>query len=84
MKATGNKRILHLPIDNIPYEVEVTPIAFNEEKRFNISINGGDEHVYVWDDQIQAIRPLDDGAAIIPEPLEKAIGEQLMHTVILH
>jgi len=84
MKATGKKRKLHLPVDNIPYEVEVTALNVNEEKRFNISINGGEEHAYVWDEQIQSIRPLDDDAAVIPEPLEKAIAEQLIHTVILH
>jgi len=71
-------------IDNIGYDVQVTPVIANEEKRFIIKINNTPEHVYVWDEQIQSLRALDEEASVIPAALEKAISDKLLRTIVFH
>lgn len=85
MKTTSKKsesQTLDIRVDNIGYEVKVTPMIVNDEKRFVISINNSADHIYVWDEQLQSLRALDDGTSVIPATLEKAISDRLMHTVI--
>ena len=87
MKTTeGSKpqsKTLNIQVDITPYEVKVTSHIVNDEQRFDVQINGGDQHVYVWDEQIQSHRALDDEASIIPEALEKKISDQLMNTLVV-
>lgn len=79
----GESQALNILVDDIGYEVKVTPRMVNDEKRFEISINNGAGHIYVWDQQLQSLRALDDGTSAIPVTLEKAISDRLMHTIIL-
>ncbi|MGN6436552.1 MAG: hypothetical protein ACTHMM_08450 [Agriterribacter sp.] len=86
MKTEGRKpqsKTLNIEVDNMAYEVKVTSHIVNDGQRFDVQINGGDQHVYVWDEQIQSLRALDDGASVIPEALEKKISDQLMNTLVL-
>ena len=86
MKTTskkGESQTLNILVDNIGYEAKVTPITVNDEKRFVISINDSADHIYVWDEQLQSLRALDDETSTIPLTLEKAISDRLMHTTIL-
>ena len=86
MKTRSKKnesQTLNLRVDDIGYQVKVTPRMVNDEKRFEISINNGAGHIYVWDQQLQSLRALDDGTSAIPVTLEKAISDRLMHTIIL-
>ncbi len=71
-------------IDNVGYDVQVTPMMTNNEKRFIIRINNTPEQVYVWDEQIQSLRALDKEASIIPVALEKAISDKLLRTIVFH
>lgn len=86
MKTTqGNSqaKTLNIKVDNVAYEVKVIPHNMNNEQRFDVQINGGEQHVYVWDEQIQSLRALDDSASVIPEALEKKLSDELMNTLIL-
>lgn len=86
MKTRSKKnesQTLNLRVDDIGYQVKVTPRMVNDEKRFEISINNSAGHIYVWDKQLQSLRALDDGTSAIPVTLEKAISDRLMHTIIL-
>lgn len=79
----GESQTLNILVDDIGYEVKITPRLVNDEKRFEISINNSAGHIYVWDKQLQSLRSLDDGTSAIPVTLEKAISDRLMHTIIL-
>lgn len=86
MNTTSEKeeKTLYIVVDNVGYEVKVASVKVNDEKRFVIRVNDADDHMYVWDEQIQALRALDDEVSTIPATLEKAISDRLMQTVILH
>jgi hypothetical protein len=72
-----------LMVDKVPYTIRVTPFWFNEQKRFRISVNGDNGHVFAWDPDLVALHALDDDAAVLPDSLEKAISDKLAKTVII-
>jgi hypothetical protein len=76
-EAAGGKR-LTLLVDKVPYEVRVTPFTFNEERRYYVSVNGGEEHVFTWDTEASTLRAIDDEAADLPDSVEDAISRELM------
>lgn len=87
MKITSKKQSpqsFTVNIDNIGYDVIVTPMMINDEKRFVIRINNSADHIYAWDEQIQSLRALDDEASAFPAALEKAISDKLMPIMVLH
>lgn len=67
----------NLVLSGVPYTVKVSPFDFNTEKRFLVSYNGGDEHVFTWDSSIGRMSAIDDDAATMPDDLEQAIAEKL-------
>ncbi len=69
-------------VDKIPYRINVTSFLFNEEKRFNISVNGDSGHVFAWDPGIVGLHALDDDASTLPDSLEKAISDRLAKTIV--
>ena len=73
----------HLVVDKVPYMVRVTPFLFNEEKRFRISVNGDDGHVFAWDPDLVGLTALDEEASTLPVGLEKAISDKLFKTAVL-
>lgn len=72
-----------LVVDKVPYSIRVTPFWYNDEKRFRISVNGDDGHVFAWDPELVALHSLDDDASVLPDSLEKAISDRLAKTVIV-
>jgi hypothetical protein len=70
-------------VDKLPYQIHVKPLSFNDEKRFEISINGGESHLFAWDPEVTGLRALDDEAATLPDGLEKAISDKLVKTVVV-
>ena len=76
MTLTDEKKF-DLLVDKVPYLVNATPFTFNNELRFLIRINGGEEHVFTWDSEIGALRAIDDDAATLPVGLEEALSEKL-------
>ncbi len=82
-KTTGSTEYTYdLIVDKVPYSVKVTPFMFNNEKRFRISINGDNGHIFAWDPDIIGLHALDDDAATLPDSLEKAISDKLSKTVV--
>jgi len=71
-----------LVVDKVPYLIRVTPFLFNDEKRFRISVNGDNGHVFAWDPEIVGLHALDDEASVLPDSLEKAISDKLAKTVV--
>ena len=71
-----------LTVNKVPYHIEATPFLFNEERRFEIKVNGDDGHVFAWDPTIVGLRPLDDESATLPDELERAISDRLVKTVV--
>lgn len=87
MKAMSKKqspKSFSINIDNICYDVMVTPMMINDEKRFVININNAADHIYAWDEQVQSLRALDKEASVLPAILEKAISEKLMHVLVFY
>jgi hypothetical protein len=67
----------NLVLSGVPYSVKVAPFDFNEEKRFLVSYNGGDEHVFTYDSSVGRLTAIDDDASTMPDDLEQAIAEKL-------
>jgi len=76
MILTDKKRF-DLMLDGVPYSIAAEPFSFNGEMRYNIRINGGEEHVFTWDSELGALRAIDDGAGVLPVGLEEALSEKL-------
>ena len=80
--STNGRSSFDLTVNKVPYHVDILPFSFNEEKRFEISINGDDGHIFAWDPDIVGLRALDESASTLPDDLEKAISDKLVKTVI--
>jgi hypothetical protein len=78
----AGKTSFDLTVNKVPYHIEAIPFFFNDEKRFEISVNGDDGHVFAWDPTIIGLRALDDESATLPEELEKAISDKLVKPII--
>ena len=72
-----HERDFNLMVDSVPYLVHVSPFSFNDEVRFYISINGGDQHVFTWDSEVGGLRAIDDAAASLPVAVEEEISARL-------
>ena len=64
-------------VNKIPYLVKVVPFAFNEETRFKVKYDGGDEHIFTWDSSLKRLAAIDEDAATIPDDLEAAIAQRI-------
>ena len=73
-----DERSFDLVVDSVPYLVKVSPFTFNDELRFYISVNGGEQHVFTWDSEVSGLRAIDDGASRIPSTLEEEISTRLL------
>lgn len=72
-----NTQNFELVVDGAPFLVKATPFSFNEEKRFNVSYNGSEEYVFVFDTSVGRYIALGDDAVDIPSRLEVEIAERL-------
>ncbi|MCC6287406.1 MAG: hypothetical protein IT249_05935 [Chitinophagaceae bacterium] len=70
-------QLLNITVDNIDYDVKVTPVMINNYKRLIININDAADHIYTWDEQAHSLKALDEEVSVIPKPLEKAISDRL-------
>jgi hypothetical protein len=71
------ERSLDLVVDSVPYLVKVSPFTFNDEVRYYISVNGGEQHVFTWDSEVSGLRAIDDSSSRIPSALEEEISLRL-------
>ena len=63
--------------NGLPYLVQAIPFQFNNQKRFRISYNGGDENIFAWDTDLKRLRAIDEDAATFPDDLEMEISRKL-------
>lgn len=68
-------------IDGVPYFVQATPFEFNAETRFNVSFNGGEEVLFVWDSSLKRLSAIGDEAVDVPDALELEIANRLQSKV---
>jgi hypothetical protein len=73
-----NTKNFELIVDGVPYLIKASPFNFNEEKRFNVSYNGGDEVVFTYDVSLKRFVPLGDDSVEIPDNLESEIASKLV------
>lgn len=69
---------LNITVDGVPYFVEAKPFEFNDQIRYNITINGGPETVFVWNDDLQLFKPLGDDSSTLPDGLILSITRRIM------
>lgn len=73
----AEEKTFDLIVDSVPYLVKVSPFTFNDETRYYININGGDDHVFTWDSQVGGLRGIDDDASRLPSAVEEEISRRL-------
>ncbi|RYG53872.1 MAG: hypothetical protein EOO01_03180 [Chitinophagaceae bacterium] len=83
IKTDNTESNFDIVVDKVPYNVRVTPFWFNDERRFRISVNEAEGHIYAWDADLVGLSALDDEASVLPDTVEKAISDKLFKTVIL-
>lgn len=69
-----------LTVNGTSISVIATPYqTATEEKRYRVSINGSPVHIFAINQNLQRFTDIDRGALSneIPEPIEKAIGQEL-------
>lgn len=71
-----------LLLSGVPYFVKAEPFSFNDETRFKVSYNGGDEHIFTWDADQGRLSAIDDDAIEIPDDLEGAISSRLLNATM--
>lgn len=71
------KLSFNLLVDGVPYEVKAEPFSFNDEKRYNVSFNGSDTHIFAWDEETLRYAPLGDAVTELPMALEQEIASRL-------
>ena len=69
---------IELLVDGTPYDVKVKPYDFNGQRRFEVSFNGSDTHIFVYDTQLKQLTAIGDGSDTIPANLEEAISNELI------
>lgn len=76
----GNQTVheLNTMVDNVPYFVEAVPFQFNDQVRYNIMINGGPTDVFVWDEDVQLFKALNEDASTLPDGLIRAITTRIL------
>lgn len=72
-----------LLLNGVPYFVKAEPFQYNDETRFKVSYNNGDEHIFTWDAGLGRLSAIDDDAISIPDELEAAISSKLLNTTIV-
>ncbi|MFT3704823.1 MAG: hypothetical protein QM802_20830 [Agriterribacter sp.] len=75
-----------ITIDDLLYEVRVTPLLINDEQRFVVSVNNAADHIYAWDEKTSALTLVEEVISVLPESLVIALTEKLLlaHLLPVH
>lgn len=78
--ANGAEKItrFNVTVQQIPYQVDISSFKFNNEKRYNVTINGGPRDIFAWDSEMEMYKGLDDPSAILPDGLMIEINKKLL------
>lgn len=71
----------NIDVDHVKYYVEAMPFSFNEQVRYKVAVNGRPANIFVWDQDVELYRPLDDDATVLPDGLIWAINRKLLDLV---
>ena len=66
-----------LQIDGVPFMIVAEPCYFNSELQYKVSINGGEEIMFVFDTELGRYNATGDASVFVPDVVELAIGEGL-------
>lgn len=77
-KSNGNVTRFNIAVEQIPYHVEVSSFKFNNETRYDVTINNGPRDIFVWDKEMKMYRGLDDKSAILPDGLMIELNRKLL------
>ena len=69
-------------VDGVDYFVAVAPFQYNDQTRYYVSVNGGEEDIFVWDSEREMFRAIDDDANILPDGLIRNISAKLMDIAV--
>lgn len=69
---------INVTVDNIPYTIQAKPFEFNNQVRFEVSINEADADVFVWDTQMNMFRSLSEDTVVLPDGLMRTINNTLL------
>jgi hypothetical protein len=71
------KLSFNLLVDGVPYMVKAEPFSFNDEQRYNVSFNGSETYIFVWDEDTLRYAPIGDATTDLPMALEQEIASRL-------
>ena len=69
---------INVTVDNIPYTIQAKPFDYNNQVRFEVSVNDTDADVFVWDTEMNMFRSLSEDTATLPDGLMRTINETLL------
>lgn len=72
-----NGRNFDIILNNVAYHINASPFPFNDQIRYNVSVNSGNENIFVWDSNLGLFRPLNDKSSVLPVELINEISENL-------
>ena len=64
-------------LDGAPYLVQAEPCRFNSDLQYRVSVNGADDVLFTFDNQLGRYAPIGNDSISIPDNLEIAIGSHL-------
>ncbi|OQP38649.1 hypothetical protein A4H97_18175 [Niastella yeongjuensis] len=78
-KKPANRKSYDLVVDDVPYLVSAEAFTYNDEQRYYVTVNGGPQHVFIWDTDLKRLTALDtdEDSATLPEALEEALSKKL-------
>ncbi|RYZ20378.1 MAG: hypothetical protein EOO10_23310 [Chitinophagaceae bacterium] len=79
----NDTKTVELVVDNVPYQVKITPEKFNEDTRFFIEVNGDGGQMYAWYPDLLKLRALGEDGITLPAGLEEAISHMVVKTVYI-
>jgi hypothetical protein len=73
----NNSESFQLVVDGVPYLVNAIPFGFNDEVRFRVRCNRGEDHIFAWDHNRGRLTAIDDDSSVLPDGVEQAIADKL-------
>ena len=76
----GDQRSFHVNVDGVGYSITAVPFDFNEQVRYNVSVNEEEPVVFAWDTEMTMFKSLSDDTSTFPDGLMRAINDELLKT----
>ncbi|HEY9177727.1 MAG TPA: hypothetical protein VIN07_08560 [Flavipsychrobacter sp.] len=73
----GEAKNLTLRIDGVPFMIVANPRYFNLDLQYEVSINGGEAVMFVFDKDLGRYSATGDASVLVPDVVDQAIGDKL-------